>query len=625
MEPCALGWRGDVLDEFIAGWCAHSITAFYEGATGSYYASASAGVSPSNIITAFAGNQTAGYTGDGGQATSAEINNPFGVAFDASGNMYIADAGNNVIRKVTPGGVISTFAGTGTLGYTGDGGPATSAHLNDPVGIALNDAGDLFFADKGNNVIREVNTSGVISTVVGNGTAGYTGDGGQATAAELDEPQGVLCNPGGVLIFADTDNSVIREVTPSGVISTIVGDGTSGYTGDGGQATAAELNHPIDVAYDTTGDLFLSDTNNNVIRKVTPAGIITTIAGNGTSGYTGDGGPATSAEFYLPEAIAFDASGNLFIADYENSVIREVTPAGVISTAVGDGSFGYSGNGGPAGGAALFAALGVTFNSSGQLFIADTLNSQIRQVTPTSTTALSYIVTALPTTTTLAVNAGPQSTTFNVSVDTANGSPINGGTVSFYDGTLLLGVVPIVNGVAVFDSAALSPGQHTLSAVFSGSEDAAASSASQVVSIAAATSVSPSLTGLSRYPLHNKRTLVSLFFDQTLNPAEALWKHNYKLHNSYGERINVSHIYFDQPSNTVTLLPAHRIVLRNTYTLKLVGLNSKSGGKGSSPTVSSTGWLADSFKAKINHKALSAPGAPPAITFVNGQEVTTRG
>ena len=577
------------------------------------------------MISTVAGNHTSGYSGDGGQATSAELNQPIAVAFDSQSNMYISDGSNGVIRKVTPSGVISTVVGDGTYGYSGDGGPATSAEIGAPEGMAFDKSGDLYFADNNFNVVREVNTAGIISTVAGTGTANFSGDGGPATSAELQQPTDVAFNAAGDLFISDTGNDVIREVNASGVINTIAGTGGSaGFSGDGGPATSALLDSPVGIAFDSSGNLYFADIGDYVVREINTAGVISTAAGNGTAGNSGDNGPATSAELFNPAWVVFDAFGTMFISDSSNNDVREVSPSGIITTVAAIGTSAYSGDGGPAIESTLYAPDGLAMNSSGSLFIADSGNNVVREIA--ATPLLAFNVTPVPATISLSVAAGPQSTTFNVTVDTASGSPVNGGTVSFYDGTLLLGVVPVVNGVAVFDVAALPPGQHNLIAVFSGTETVAASSAVQTVTIAApATTGSPSLTGLSRYPLHHKRTLVSLFFDQTLNPAEALWKHNYKLHNSYGERINVSHIYFDQPSNTVTLLPAHRIVLRNMYTLKLVGLNSKSGGKGSSPTVSSTGWLADSFKAKINHKVLSAPGAPPAITFVNGKEVSRRG
>ena len=603
----------------------HQIIAVFNGSS-EFFASALAGASESSTITTVAGDNASGsgYSGDGGQATVAQLNGEANVAFDASGDMYIADTSNNVIRMVTPEGIISTVAGNGSMGYTGDGGLATSAELSGPFDMAVDASGNLFIADSGNNVIREVNTLGIISTVVGTGTSGYSGDGGPASIAKLTFPASIVFDSEGDLIIADTGNNVIRKVTPSGIISTIAGNGTAWYSGDGGPATSAEFHDPFGVAIDAQGDLFIADSANNAIREVNSAGIISTIAGNGTVGYSGDGGPATSATLFDPPGVAVDAYGDVFIADQGNNAIREVSPAGVINTVVGAAGEGYSGDGGPAAVAQVAGPFGVTVGPMGNLYIADDGNSVVREMIASSSLA-DYTVTIDQTTTTLSATAGSRVTTLQATVLTVSGSPVNGGTVSFYDGTTLIGVAPLTNGVASYTSSPLSPGQHNLTAVFSGTDSAGTSSGLQVVSIAAATTGSPSLTGLSRYPLHHKRTLVSLFFDQTLNPAEALWKHNYRLHNNYGDRINVSHIYFDQPSSTVTLLPVHRIVLRNTYTLKLLGLNSKTGSNSSSLTATSSGWLANSFKAKINHKALSVPGAPPAITFVNGQEVATRG
>ena len=468
-----------------------------------------------------------------------------------------------MIREVTPSGIISTYAGNGTQGYSGDGGQAGGASLNLPLGIGFDTSGDLFIADNGNNVIREVSRSGIITTVAGNGTSGFSGDGGPAISAELNNPQDVVANSLGALFIADTSNDVVREVSPSGVISTFAGNGVSGYSGDGGPAINAEFEGPTQLLFDAFGDLVINDNSNEVVREVDVNGIITTLAGTIAGGYSGDGGPAAAANLVDPYALAFNSSGNLAVADAGNNVIRELAAS------------------------PLFA----------------------------------YTVTPAPTTLSLSVAASPRSTTFNVRIDTPSASLVIGGTVSFYDGTTLLGVAPVVNGVAVFDSAALSPGSHMLSAVFSGTEEAGPSTATQTVTFGG----SPSVTGLSRYPVHNNRTLVSLFFDQTLNPAEALWKHNYQLHTSSGGNVKISHIYFDPPSNTVTLLPGHRLALRSTYNLKVLGLNAKSNSKGSSPTVTSSDWLVINFKAKINHKAMSVPEAPPAITFVNGQEVATRG
>ena len=329
---------------------AHHLYALYDGAN-TYYPSWSGGVLPGNTINPFAGNGTAGSSGNGGAATSAELSAPNGVAFDAAGDMFIADSANNEIREVNTNGVISIYAGTGTAGSTGDGGQATSAKLYTPMAIAFNAAGDLFIADYHNNKIREVNTSGVINTIAGTGTGGYTGDGGQATSAELHAPDGLAFDSAGNLYFADSANQVIRKITTAGVISTVAGTGTPGYSGDGGQATSATMNVPLDVAIDASGDLIIADSGNEVVRMVTPAGVISTIAGNHTLGYTGDGGQATSAELGLLQGVSVDSLGDIFISDTTNNVIREVFPNGVITTVVGTGTAGSTGNGGPASGA----------------------------------------------------------------------------------------------------------------------------------------------------------------------------------------------------------------------------------------------------------------------------------
>jgi sugar lactone lactonase YvrE len=355
-------------------------------------------VTPAGIISTIAGNGSTGFSGDGGPATAAQLFYPYGVAVDAAGNLFFADGGNTRIRKVTPAGIISTVAGNGIGGFSGDGGPATAAQLSGPRGVAVDAAGNLFFAKIYTNRIRKVTPAGIISTVAGSGSpyapGGFSGDGGQATSAQLNGPSGVAVDAAGNLFFADGDNQRIRKVTPAGIISTVAGNGitdfygASGFSGDGGLATAAQLNYPRGVAVDAAGNLFIADTGNNRIREVTPAGFIGTVAGNGTSGFSGDDGPATAAQLYGPYGVAVDAAGNLFIADTLNVRIRKVTPAGVISTVAGNGSSGFSGDGGPATAAQLagpdqrgYASSGVAVDAAGNLFIADTYNNRIRKVT----------------------------------------------------------------------------------------------------------------------------------------------------------------------------------------------------------------------------------------------------
>ncbi len=339
-------------------------------------------VTPGGVISTVAGIGTGGFRGDGGPATSAMLNYPQGVAVDTAGNLFIADTFNQRVRKVTPGGVISTVAGIGTKGFSGDGGPATSAQLFDSRGVAVDTAGNLFIADTFNQRVRKVTPGGVISTAAGNGTDGFSGDGGPATSAMLDSPSGVAVDTAGNLFIADTSNQRSRKVTPGGVISTVAGNGTDGFSGDGGPATSAMLDSPSGVAVDTVGNLFIADTSNQRVRKVTPVGVISTVAGIGTKGFSGDGGPATSAQLFNPRGVAVDTAGNLFIADFYNQRVRKVTPVGVISTVAGIGTNGFSGDGGPATSAQFFNPSGIAVDTAGNLFIADSNNHRVRKVTP---------------------------------------------------------------------------------------------------------------------------------------------------------------------------------------------------------------------------------------------------
>jgi sugar lactone lactonase YvrE len=350
-------------------------------------ASKQVNATPCFLITTLAGNGTDGYSGDGSTATSAELNQPWDVALDSSGNLYIADASNNRIRKITAAtGIITTVAGNGTSGYSGDGGAATSVQLCFPEGVALDASGNLYIADSGNNRIREVTAStGIITTVAGNGTAGYTGDGDAATSAELNEPIDVALDSSSNLYIVDQYNNRIRKVTAStGIITTVAGKGTAGYSGDGGAATSAELYFRWHgrVALDASGNIYIVDNYNCLIRKVTAStGIITTVVGNGTCGYSGDGGAALSAQLAYPTALALDASGNLYIADQGNNRIRQVTVStGIISTVAGNGTEGYSGDGGAAISAEFDWPEGIALDSSGKLYIADTNNNRIRKV-----------------------------------------------------------------------------------------------------------------------------------------------------------------------------------------------------------------------------------------------------
>ena len=333
-------------------------------------------------ITTFAGRPV---FVDGGPAVEAELYNPSGVAVDGAGNLYIADTFNHRIRKVDSTGTITTIAGTGELGFSGDGGPAVEAELYNPYGVAVDGAGNLYIADTFNHRIRKVDSSGVITTIAGTGERGFSGDEGPAVEAWLYNPYGVAVDGAGNLYIADTDNHRIRKVDSTGTITTVAGTGERGFGGDGGPATAAQLAPPAGVAVDGAGNLYIADRGNHRIRKVDSTGTITTVAGTGERGFGGDGGPATAARLTFPRGVAVDSAGNLYIVDRGNHRIRKVDSAGVITTVAGTGERDFSGDGGPAVEAELYYPLGVAVDEAGNLYIADTDNHRIRKVDSTGT------------------------------------------------------------------------------------------------------------------------------------------------------------------------------------------------------------------------------------------------
>jgi sugar lactone lactonase YvrE len=338
------------------------------------------------MITTVAGNGEWGDGGDGGLATEAQIYRPKGVAVDVSENLYIATQSMNRIRKVDINGVITTVAGNGIAGDRGDGGPAAEAQLDSPVGVATDTQGNLYISDTWNQRVRKVDRNGMITTVAGNGLYGYSGDNGPAIQAKLNQPEGIFVDSSGNLYIADSSNYRIRKVDPSGIITTVAGSGERGDGGDGGSATEAKFWYPSDVTVDREGNLYIADWGNYVIRKVNRNGIITTVAGNRTKGYNGNDGPATQAQLDGPTSVAVDASGNLYIADSGNHRIRKVDKDGKITTIAGSymDEMGYGdfwGDGGPAIKAALSFPSRIALSPSGEIYISDYWNDRIRLVT----------------------------------------------------------------------------------------------------------------------------------------------------------------------------------------------------------------------------------------------------
>ena len=338
-----------------------------------------------SIISTVAGTGVVGFSGDGGPGTSASLNIPYGVAVDGGGNVFIADESNHRIRRVAAGtGVITTVAGTGTPGFSGDGGPGTNARLNRPTGVALDGGGNMLIADGENKRIRRLAAgTGVITTVVGNGVQGFSGDGGPGTSASLVYPSEVAVDGGGNMLIADPGNHRIRRLAAgTGVISTVAGNGVQGFSGDGGPGTSASLAYPRGVAVDGGGNVLIADHYNHRIRRLAAGtGVITTVAGTGVPGFSGDGGPGTSASLVYPTGVAVDGGGNVLIADRANNRIRRLAAGtGVISTVAGNGVQGFSGDGGPGTSASFNNPLAVAVDSGGNVLIADYLNHRIRRL-----------------------------------------------------------------------------------------------------------------------------------------------------------------------------------------------------------------------------------------------------
>lgn len=342
-----------------------------------------------------AGNGTRGVSSDSVSATATNMDRPYGLYFH-KGALYIADRHNNQIRKVDSSGLITTLAGDGSYGYSGNDGPATAAQFRNPYDMTVGDNGAIYISDTFNHVIRKITANGIITIIAGNTSLGlgYSGDGGAALDAQLDKPAGIVQDEAGNLYFAERGNHVIRKVSPDGIISTFAGTGTSGYDGDGGAAVAARLNSPANLAYHN-GELYISDEKNHVVRKISAAGMISTVAGNGEEGNAGDGGPATQALLNSPNGLAFDTAGNLFIADTLNHVIRRVNRGGIITTVAGVGTQADVAGEAPQtdvtgeapqtdNGPALLGQLayptGLTSDARGNIYVADRANDRVRKL-----------------------------------------------------------------------------------------------------------------------------------------------------------------------------------------------------------------------------------------------------
>ncbi len=399
-----------------------------------------------------------GYSGDGAMAIHAMLGGSWGIAADANGNIFIADDDMNVIRKIQPSGEISTIAGMAYPGFSGDGGPATAAHLNYPSGLALDGHGNLYVADNGNYVIRKIDAAGVITTVAGTGVWGYSGDGGLAVSARLNGCVGLAFDRAGNMYIAD-GNTRIRKVTPAGYISTVAGGSMWGFSGDGGRATEAALSGPCGVSVDTMGNIYFSDQLNNVIRKVSVSGIITTIAGTTSGGYGGDNGPATRARLNTPGGVFADNSGNVFFADEGNNRVRKISPDGTITTVAGNGTYDFAGDEGLAINAALRFPSALCMNAAGNMFITDRKNYVIREVlSPGSVTIGAYPNNELHTGSEIIFTAPASITEYGVACQwQLNGMNVGAGESTYSNPSIKTGdvvtcsLIDVIGGGAVLD------------------------------------------------------------------------------------------------------------------------------------------------------------------------------
>jgi sugar lactone lactonase YvrE len=405
---------------------------------------------------------------------------PSAIAFDAAGNLYFAETANHVIRKVDTTGHITTIAGTGTQGFSGDTGPATSATLDSPAGLALDTANNLYIADTHNHRIRKLNlATGILTTIAGTGTPGFTGDSIAATSAQLSLPTALALDSSGNLYLADTGNHRIRKISAiTGIITTIAGTGTQGFSGDTGPATSANIDTPSGLALDASNNLYLADTHNHRIRRIdATTGVITTIAGTGTPGFTGDSIAASTATLALPHGLSIDAAGNLYIADTENHRIRRIdATTGIITTAAGNGTQAFSGDNGPAITASLDTPRATALSPSRLLTLADTANQRIRQLEaapapPTIIHTIAGLGLTTPGTLALTAPAVIAYGTGQLIASIASPTPATG-AITFLDttNTTTLGTASLASNIATLPAATIPAGLHNLTATYAGDQ-----------------------------------------------------------------------------------------------------------------------------------------------------------